>query len=145
MTMLQWEQHTLIAEDALKKNDFMNSILHYQQALAISDELQQSQALSLDDKLTVSIYSCHNMAKLWRSIGDQEFELKYLQLASEKVLMLVPQCQNRECDSFIDSLGCCKKALIEYMKRHPNPAIASVVQNIETASNCNLIKRFKLN
>jgi len=144
MNVTQWEKHTLIAEDALRASDYETGILHYQQALMISDELLENNTISFNDKLTISIYSCHNLAKLWRTIGDKEFELKYLKLASERVLMLIPQCKNRQCGSFIDSLGCCKKALIEYMKRHPNPAIATMVKNIETASNCNIITRFKL-
>ncbi|MBJ3826588.1 DUF2753 family protein, partial [Salmonella enterica subsp. enterica serovar Typhimurium] len=65
--------------------------------------------------------------------------------ASEKVLTLIPQCPNKECASFIDSIGCCTKALIDFMKRHPNPAIAKQVEKIDTATNCEVIAKFRLN
>ncbi|MCE0493874.1 DUF2753 family protein [Vibrio salinus] len=145
MSISQWEKHTLIAANALQAKDYETGVLHYQKALTISDELLSTDTIALDDRLMISIYSCHNLAALWRDLGDKDYELKYLQLASEKVLMLTPQCGNDQCELFIESLGCCKKALIEHMKNHPNPDIANLVQNIESAYQCNMIARFKLN
>lgn len=145
MGVAEWEKHTLLADIAMKEQDHLRSILHYQQALTLSDRIGNTEEVEVEDRLMISVISCHNMAMFWREIGDVSYELKYLQLASEKVLTLVPQCPNTDCDAFVDSMGCCKKALIEFMKRHPNPQIAQMVQDIETATNCNLIAKFRLN
>jgi hypothetical protein len=145
MAIAEWEKHTLLADVALKENDHLRSILHYQQALTLSERIGDETDVDVEDRLMISVISCHNMAMFWRNIGDIKYELKYLQLASEKVLTLVPQCPNTDCDAFIDSMGCCKKALVEFMKRHPNPKIAQLVQDIDTATNCNLIAKFRLN
>ncbi len=145
MDIRDWENHTLLADTALKDNDPLRSILHYQQALTVSNLLSEVAEIELEERLMISVISCHNLASFWRSVGDDGYELKYLQLASEKVLTMVPQCPNSECSAFIDSVGCCKKALVEFMKRHPNPTIARLVQDIDTATNCNLIAKFKLN
>lgn len=145
MAIAEWEKHTLLADVALKENDHLRSILHYQQALTLSERIGDETEVDVEDRLMISVISCHNMAMFWRNIGDIKYELKYLQLASEKVLTLVPQCPNTDCDAFIDSMGCCKKALVEFMKRHPNPKIAQLVQDIDTATNCNLIAKFRLN
>ncbi|KOO14513.1 hypothetical protein AKJ18_13280 [Vibrio xuii] len=145
MAIAEWEKHTLLADVALKENDHLRSILHYQQALTLSERIGDEADVDVEDRLMISVISCHNMAMFWRNIGDIKYELKYLQLASEKVLTLVPQCPNTDCDAFIDSMGCCKKALVEFMKRHPNPKIAQLVQDIDTATNCNLIAKFRLN
>ncbi len=145
MNVRDWEQHTLKADVALQEKDFQRSIIHYQQALAISETLIDEQEVEVDDLLTINVISCHNLAKFWRENGDNDYELKYLQLASEKILSLVPQCPKTHCDSFVDSLGCCRKALIDFMKRHPNPKVAEQVQHIDTATNCEIIASFRLN
>tara|TARA_Y100001960_G_C14776985_1_gene883890 strand:- start:4453 stop:4890 length:438 start_codon:yes stop_codon:yes gene_type:complete len=145
MGIAEWEKHTLLADMAMNDEDHLRSILHYQQALTLSERIGEANEVDVEDRLMISVISCHNMAMFWRQMGDVKYELKYLQLASEKVLTLVPQCPNSDCDAFIDSMGCCKKALIEFMKRHPNPKIAQLVQDIDTATNCNLIAKFRLN
>ncbi|CAK4068947.1 DUF2753 domain-containing protein [Vibrio sp. MarTm2] len=145
MGIAEWEKHTLLADMAMNEEDHLRSILHYQQALTLSERIGDADDVDVEDRLMISVISCHNMAMFWRQMGDVPYELKYLQLASEKVLTLVPQCPNSDCDAFIDSMGCCKKALIEFMKRHPNPKIAQLVQDIDTATNCNLIAKFRLN
>ncbi|MDN3609408.1 DUF2753 domain-containing protein [Vibrio ostreicida] len=145
MVLTDWEKHTLLADQAMIDDDHLRSILHYQQALTLSESIAESEQFDVEDRFMVSVISCHNMAQFWRSVGDTKYELKYLQLASEKVLTLVPQCPNKGCGAFVDSMGCCKKALIEFMKRHPNPQVAKWVQDIDTASNCNLIAQFRLN
>ncbi|MFM2640140.1 DUF2753 domain-containing protein [Vibrio chagasii] len=141
----EWEKHTLLADTALQLDDPVRSILHYQQALNLSEEITERTDIEADERLLISVISCHNLAQFWRWAGDTEYELKYLQLASEKVLTLIPQCPNTQCASFIDSIGCCKKALIDFMKRHPHPKIASMVEKIDTATNCEMIARFRLN
>ncbi|MBE8567404.1 DUF2753 domain-containing protein [Vibrio sp. OPT20] len=141
----EWEKHTLLADTALQLDDPVRSILHYQQALNLSEEITERTDIQADERLLISVISCHNLAQFWRWAGDTEYEIKYLQLASEKVLTLIPQCPNTQCSSFIDSIGCCKKALIDFMKRHPNPKIASMVEKIDTATNCEMIARFRLN
>ncbi|MGF1906045.1 DUF2753 domain-containing protein [Aliivibrio salmonicida] len=139
-----WEKHTILAEQSFKNEDFWRTILHYQQAYAISEELSKRSEGSLADKTTISIISCHNLAQFWRSQNDNQFELKYLQIASEKALALVPQCPRSDCESFISNLGCCKNALLEFIKRHPNPAIARHIQHIDHTVQCELIASFKL-
>ncbi len=141
----EWEKHTLLADTAMQLDDPVRSILHYQQALNISEEIADSFEVEADERLLISVISCHNLAQFWRWAGETDYELKYLQLASEKVLTLIPQCPNHSCASFIDSIGCCKKALIDFMKRHPNPKIARMVEKIDTATNCEVIAKFRLN
>jgi len=145
MHINEWENHTLLADTAMRENDYLRSILHYQQALAVSETLMDEISISIDDRLTINIISCHNLANFWRTNGDEEFELKYLQLASERFLTLVPQCPYSGCNAFVESLGCCKKALINFLQRHPNPKVAQHVQHLESASKCELITKFKLN
>lgn len=145
MGIAEWEKHTLLADMAMSEHDHLRSILHYQQALTLSERISEETKFDVEDRLMISVISCHNMATFWRNVGESKYELKYLKLASEKVLTLVPQCPNNQCDAFVDSLGCCKKALIEFMKRHPNPKIARLVQDIDTATNCNLIAKFRIN
>ncbi|MGL4829631.1 MAG: DUF2753 family protein, partial [Vibrio sp.] len=36
MNIKEWERHTLLADIAMQEADHLRSILHYQQALAIS-------------------------------------------------------------------------------------------------------------
>ncbi len=145
MSLSDWEKHTLLASKARESGDEFRCILHYQQALNASERILEDETIELEDKIFISISSCHNLADFWNSIGDSEYELKYLELASERVLMLVPQCHKTDCESYISSLGCCKKALVSFMKRHPNPKIASLVKNIDSASSCHLIAKFKMN
>ena len=145
MTIKEWEKHTLLADNAMQETDHIRSILHYQQALTLSERLADAEEIELEERLMISVISCHNMADFWRQVGDDQYELKYLELASERVFTLIPQCQNRTCEAFIDSLGCCKKALVEFMKRHPNPKLAQLVKDVDSASTCNLIAKFRLN
>ncbi|EJO9872400.1 DUF2753 domain-containing protein [Vibrio vulnificus] len=141
----EWEKHTLLADTALQLDDPIRSILHYQQAYNLSEDIIASSTVEADDKLLISVISCHNLAQFWRWAGDTDYELKYLQLASEKVLTLIPQSPHHQCESFIESIGCCKKALFDFLKRHPNPKIAQLVEKIDTATHCEIIAKFKLN
>ena len=145
MSVNEWERHTLLASEAREVGDSLRAVLHYQQALNVSEQMLWNDDIDLEDKLVTSISACHNLATFWSDIGDVDFELKYLELASERVLTLIPQCPKRDCEAFISSLGCCKKALISFMKRHPNPKIAGLVSNIDSASSCKLIAKFTLN
>lgn len=145
MNIQEWEKHTLLADIAMQEADHLRSILHYQQALSVSQQWDESETLEIEDRMMISVISCHNMAKFWRTIGEQQFECKYLQLTSEQLLELVPQCRNPSCAAFIDSLSCCRKALLEFMKRHPNPELARMVQHIDTVSKYQLIAQFHLN
>ncbi|MDN3684376.1 DUF2753 family protein [Vibrio sinaloensis] len=62
------------------------------------------------------------------------------------MLTLVPQCPNTDCDAFIDSMGCCKKSADRvYEASSKSKKIAQLVQDIDTATNCNLIAKFRLN
>ncbi|MGF1763946.1 DUF2753 family protein [Aliivibrio kagoshimensis] len=144
MSIENWEQHTLLADSAMQENDHLRSMIHYQQAFSISESMIEDQRYSLDDRLIISLSSCHNLANFWRKNHDSDYELKYLQLASEKILLLIPQCPHKACSSFVSSLGCCKKALIDFMKRHPNPVVAEQVKHLDNAAQCELIATFRL-
>lgn len=85
----EWEKHTLLADTALQLDDPVRSILHYQQALSLSEDISECVEIEADERLLISVISCHNLAQFWRWAGDTEYELKYLQLASEKVLTLI--------------------------------------------------------
>lgn len=80
----EWEKHTLLADTALQLDDPVRSILHYQQALSLSEDISECVEIEADERLLISVISCHNLAQFWRWAGDTEYELKYLQLASEK-------------------------------------------------------------
>lgn len=142
----RWEKHTLLADDADRDAKPMMAVLHYHLALAESQQLSPitGSLEELDELLTIKVMSCHNLANFWRMHGDSEYELKYLQLATEEVMALLPQCPNTSCKSFISSLGCCKSALIEYLKRHPNPIIAKHVERLHSHNECELIVKFQL-
>ena len=85
------------------------------------------------------------MADFWRAMEEPAYELRYLKLASELVTALVPQCPNRECESLVSELGCCRAALLSFLKRHPNPEIARLIQVQDKVQGCELIGRFRLN
>ncbi|EAS44784.1 DUF2753 domain-containing protein [Photobacterium profundum] len=146
MDVSRWETHTLLATEAEKSNKPMMTIIHYQLALAKSQQLEPIRGTrdELEDLLTIKVVSCHNLADFWRKNGDSDYELKYLQLASEQVMSLIPQCPRKECDAFIETLGCCRTALIEFLKRHPNPVIAKQLSHISTSNQCELIAKFRL-
>lgn len=146
MDISKWETHTLLADKANRQGKETIAVIHYQLALAESMQLTPTSNKSeqLEDLLTIKVVSCHNLAKFWRAQGDNEYELKYLQLASEEVMTLLPQCPRTSCNSFVSSLGCCKAALIEFLKRHPNPEVAKSVKQIQHTSDCELIARFRL-
>ncbi|MCG3863013.1 MULTISPECIES: DUF2753 family protein [unclassified Photobacterium] len=146
MDISEWERHTLMADDAKTNNNPLMSIVHYQLALSIAQEItaDPTDIEQLTDLLTMKVVSCHNLANFWRQHGDPDYELKYLQLASEQVIALIPQCKQTQCHSYINSLGGCQSALISFLKRHPNPAIANQVKAINNYSSCELITSFKL-
>jgi hypothetical protein len=135
-----------LADEAIKRGELMAAIAHYQVALSESQQMdvEVCNLDELEDLLAIKVMSCHNLADFWRSQDDSEYELKYLQLASEEVLALIPQCHKVNCDRFISSLGCCKSALVEFLKRHPNPTVAKHVESIQGASDCEIIARFKI-
>ncbi|GAM72483.1 hypothetical protein JCM19236_3537 [Vibrio sp. JCM 19236] len=146
MNTEKWQQHTLLASQAETEGRDMTAIMHYQSALSESRQFSFADegAEALEDILTIKVMSCHNLANFWRSQGDTEYELKYLQLASEEVMAILPQCPRTHCDSFISSIGCCKSALIEFLKRHPNPTLAGHVAQMQSTDNCELIVKFKI-
>nr|WP_086941071.1 DUF2753 family protein [Thaumasiovibrio occultus] len=142
----RWEAHTLRAIDEEQQGHLMMSVVHYQLALAEAQHLAPKlDNDSLEELLTIRVASCHNLANFWRKIDEQDEELKYLQLAADQVLNLLPQCPNTQCKTFVASLGCCKAALVHFLKRHPNPAIAKQVEHLNYYSDCEMIARFQLN
>ncbi len=146
MNIANWESFTLHADEALNKGDDMMAIVLYQKAFAEVED-QEIDGINADDAqdlLTAKVASCHNLAKFWRSHSEPEYELKYLQLASEQVMALVPQCPNQSCSDFVESLGCCEGALFDFLKRHPNPKIAAQMKQHRQTNGCELIARFRL-
>lgn len=142
----KWEQHTLLADEANQQGELMTAVTHYQAALSESKQMDVtiSDSDEFEDLLAIKVMSCHNLADFWRAQGDSDYELKYLQLASEEIMTLIPQCHQVNCDRFISSLGCCKSALVSFLKRHPNPQVAKHVESMQAISDCEIIARFKL-
>ncbi|WP_234497359.1 DUF2753 family protein [Vibrio maritimus] len=147
MDTAKWERHTLLADEAAKRGELMSAVAHYQVALAESQRLEvntEGDLEELEDLLAIKVMSCHNLADFWRAQGDSDYELKYLQLASEEVMMLLPQCPRTSCSRFVSSLGCCKSAMVEFLKRHPNPKVAKHVEQIQSVNDCELIVKFQI-
>lgn len=63
MNIKEWERHTLLADIAMQESDHLRSILHYQQALTVSQQLDESEEIDMEDRMMISVISCHNMAK----------------------------------------------------------------------------------
>lgn len=57
----EWEKHTLLADTALQLDDPIRSILHYQQALALSDEIANSVEIEAEFRLS--------LVTIWRNSG----------------------------------------------------------------------------
>ena len=58
----EWEKHTLLADTALQLDDPVQSILHYQQALSLSEKITERTDIQADERLLISVISCHNLA-----------------------------------------------------------------------------------
>ena len=137
-----WQRYMLEAENALGMGALGTAICLYQQALGEVYELTSG---DLDELASMRVATCHRMADFWRAMEEPAYELRYLKLASELVTALVPQCPNRACESLISELGCCRAALLSFLKRHPNPEIARLIQVQDRVQGCELIGRFRLN
>lgn len=142
-----WQRYMLEAENALDMGALGTAICLYQQALGEVYELDADDlsADALDELASMRVATCHRLADFWRVMEEPAYELRYLKLASELVTALVPQCPNRECESLISELGCCRAALLSFLKRHPNPEIAKLIQVQDRVQGCELIGRFRLN
>lgn len=138
----QWQRYMLEAEQAWQAGSLGLAVCFYQQALAQVYEVENCDAAEL---ATMRVATCHRLADFWRAMSEPTFELRYLKLASELVTALVPQCPHQECESLISELGCCRAALLAYLKRHPNPEIAQLIHRQDTLQSCELIGRFRLN
>ena len=71
----------------------------------------------LDELASMRVATCHRMADFWRAMEEPAYELRYLKLA----------------------------ALLSFLKRHPNPEIARLIQVQDKVQGCELIGRFRLN
>ncbi|MGY3868493.1 DUF2753 family protein [Aeromonas crassostreae] len=152
-----WQRYMLEAERALGQGALGSAVCLYQQALGtiaaspqtavIDPEGLASQAtvIDLEELASMRVATCHRLADFWRAMEEPSYELRYLKLAAELVTALVPQCPNRECESLISELGCCRAALLGFLKRHPNPEIARLIQVQDRVQGCELIGRFRLN
>ncbi|CAH0535146.1 hypothetical protein VST7929_02807 [Vibrio stylophorae] len=143
MNIAQWENYTLWAQEAQHRGDHVMSMAFYQQALAQAMMADLAQAEN-SEWLSIKVISCHNLAEFWRQQNEPDLELHYLQLAQEAVSVSIPHCQHQDCDTYVENLGCCKAALVNYLKRHPNPLVAQSVQHLHSADHCQLIARFQL-
>ena len=137
-----WQRYMLEAEKALDRGTMGTAIGLYQLALGEVYELESDDQGEL---ASMRVATCHRLADFWRAMAEPAYELRYLKLASELVTALVPQCPNRECDSLIRELGCCRAALLSFLKRHPNPEIARLIELQDKVQRCQLIGRFRLN
>ncbi|QFI55571.1 DUF2753 family protein [Aeromonas simiae] len=143
MNHLHWQEYMLEAQLAYEKGAFGTAVSLYQRALEVA--LEPDDRLELAEQATMQVATCHRLAGFWREMAEPAFELRYLKLASELVTALVPQCPNRQCEALIDELGCCRAALLAFLKRHPNPEIARLIQTQDRVQGCELIGRFRLN
>ena len=142
MTPQSWQRYMLEAERAWQAGSLGAAICFYQQALGDVYEMTQ---VELTELATMRVATCHRLADFWRAMDEPTYELRYLKLASELVTALVPQCPNRECEALICELGCWRGALLAFLKRHPNPEIARLIQLQDKVQGCELIGRFRLN
>ena len=142
MTPQSWQRYMLEADRAWQAGSLGAAICFYQQALGDVYEMTQ---VELTELATMRVATCHRLADFWRAMEEPAYELRYLKLASELVTALVPQCPNQECESLISELGCCRAALLSFLKRHPNPDIARLIQLQDQVQGCELIGRFRLN
>ena len=152
-----WQRYMIEAEHALSQGALGAAVCLYQQALGtISAPLELEEpvpqmapaaplVVDLEQLATMRVATCHRLADFWRAMEEPSYELRYLKLAAELVTALVPQCPNRECESLISELGCCRAALLAFLKRHPNPEIARLIQVQDKVQGCELIGRFRLN
>ncbi|MGL5286038.1 Protein of unknown function [Aeromonas sp. RU39B] len=146
MNVGHWQEYMLGAEQALDKGAFGSAVCLYQQALELLLEVPPAEVeLDVTELATMQVVTCHRLAGFWRHMEEPNFELRYLKLASELVTALVPQCPHRDCEALIDELGCCRSALLAFLKRHPNPEIARLIQTQDRVQGCELIGRFRLN
>ncbi|PJG57930.1 DUF2753 family protein [Aeromonas cavernicola] len=142
MNLTSWQRYMLEAERAWQSGALGSAICLYQQALGEACEMTQ---VELAELASIRVATCHRLADFWRTMDEPTYELRYLKLASELVTALVPQCPNRVCESLISELGCCRSALLAFLKRHPNPEIAKLIQLQDKVQGCELIGRFRLN
>ena len=49
MGIEEWEKHTLLADTAMSDEDHLRSILHYQQALTLSEKIGDSEDIDVED------------------------------------------------------------------------------------------------
>lgn len=142
MTNHVWQRYMLEAESAFGEGAFGTAVCLYQQALAEVYELTDR---NLDELASMRVATCHRLADFWRAMEEPAYELRYLKLASELVTALVPQCPNRGCEAIINELGCCRAALISFLKRHPNPEIAKLIRMQDKVQGYELNGRLRLN
>ena len=142
MTPHSWQRYMLEADRAWQAGSLGAAICFYQQALGDVYEMTQ---VELTELATMRVATCHRRADCGRAMEEPTYELRYLKLAAERVTALVPQCPNRECEALISELGCCRGALLAFLKRHPNPEIARLIQLQDQVQGCELIGRFRLN
>lgn len=139
MDLTRWQNETLAAHDALQLNELNKAVDYYEAALSAADEQLNEcrHANDIDvlvDATTAWINTCHNLAHCWRVQRSQEKERYYLCQASDIVLSLVPQRVDDERRAMNSCIGCCKHALLDYIKRYPDPEIAGLVHRLESSS-----------
>ncbi|MFR9719112.1 DUF2753 family protein [Aeromonas diversa] len=143
MNRIHWQEYMLEARVAQNNGAFGAAVCLYQRALELA--LEPDPELELAEQATMQVATCHRLAQFWGEMQEPTFELRYLKLASELVTALVPQCPHRQCAALIGELGCCRAALLAFLKRHPTPEIARLIQTQEKVQACELIGRFRLN
>ncbi|PPA28671.1 hypothetical protein C3737_18745 [Aeromonas jandaei] len=122
MTPESWQRYMLEAERSWQSGSLGAAVCFYQQALGDVYEMSE---VELAELASMRVATCHRLADFWRAMDEPAYELRYLKLASE--------------------LGCCRGALLAFLKRHPNPEIAKLIQLQDKVQGCELIGRFRLN
>ncbi|MGK4474341.1 DUF2753 family protein [Aeromonas molluscorum] len=148
-TEAHWQRYMIEAEHSLDQGALGSAVCLYQQALGVIsepvDEQSRPVTIDLEGLATMRVATCHRLADFWRAMGEPNYELRYLKLAAELVTALVPQCPHKGGQSLISELGCCRAALLGFLRRHPNPKIARLIQSQDIMQGCELIGRFRLN
>lgn len=137
MDLSRWQQFSITADEALNQHNRQQAQYLYEQALS---EAQAQWALcnpvddgdSFVDAATAVINTCLNIANCWRIQSVPDTELTYLQQAAQLVLDTFQQGYTDICQQMTGCLGMCKHALIDYMKRHPDPATAQLIPHLES-------------
>lgn len=107
----EWEKHTLLADTALQLDDPVRSILHYQQALSLSEDISECVEIEADERLLISVISCHNLAQFWRWLVIPNTNSNIFSWHLKKCSHLFPNAQTRIARALLTPSAAAQKHL----------------------------------